>query len=396
VSDPKSSTGTVTVNVTPVNDPPVVVDDSDIGVKNFTTSYTAARLLANDRPGPANESAPPELQTLRISRVVGTSSAGGTVVLDGQTIRYTPPTDYLGPDVITYFVQDNGKTNGVDDFLETEAHLNLDVIDFIPSPISGFVYLDVNDNGVKDPQERGVGGVRIDLVDVESNTVIETKRTDWRGFYEFTIVRPGTYRIVEHSPRLIMDGRDTIGTFGGLTSNDQHTITLELPGGVNSQNNNFGERGLDAQFFTIQELLASRGLSSNGTTNNGLVVGYDPAGEDFWYVVLGGWDNLRSANGILNSAGTVFTTAIQDAVQVHTRNLSIDGIRLRVLGHDGSGQRVIRFDGAAVDFGFTLAASEGEYGGAEGEPADLPQDIELAARDYQRAVDQVLAEGSWA
>lgn len=397
ISDPKTAIGTVTVNVTPVNDPPVVVDDNDIGVKNFTTSYPASRLLANDRPGPANEALPPELQTIRISRVVGTSQQGGTVVLDGQTIRYTPPPDYLGPDVITYFVQDNGKTNGVDDFKETEAHLNLNVIDFIPSPISGYVYLDVNNNGVKDPQERGVGGVRIDLIDTSTNTVLETQRTDFRGFYQFTIFQPGTYRIVEHSPRLIMDGRDTIGSFGGTAGNDEFTITLQLPGGVVSENNNFGELGLNAQYFTIHELLASRGLSSNGTTNNGLVVGFDPAGEDFWYVILGGWDNLRSIQSNLLNNQTVVSATVRDQVQQHVRNLNVDGNRLRVLGLDGTGRRVIRFDGAAVDFGFTLASAEGESSSAEGEASGsaAPEHAREAALAYQQAVDHLMAEGSW-
>ncbi|GIW92545.1 MAG: hypothetical protein KatS3mg110_0586 [Pirellulaceae bacterium] len=396
VSDPKTAVGTVTVNVTPVNDPPVVVDDSDIGVKNFTTSYPASKLLANDRPGPTNEVLPPESQTLRISRVVATSERGGTVVLDGQTIRYTPPTDYLGPDVITYFVQDDGKTNGVDDFKETEAHLNLDVIDFIPSPISGYVYLDVNNNGIKDPQERGVGNVRVDLVDTSTNTVLETKRTDHTGFYEFVVMRPGTYRIVEHTPRLIMDGLDSIGTHGGTVENDQFTITLELPGGINSRNNNFGERGLDAQFFTIHELLASRGLSSNGTTDNGLVVGYDPAGVDFWYVVLGGWDNLRAVTALLQSNQTVVRTTVNDQVEQKVRDIPVDGNRVRILGRDGTGQRVIRFDGAAVDFGFLLSAAEGEPGTAEGEAVEQFIESQLADARYREAVDQVMAETHWA
>ncbi len=397
VDDPKTAVGTVTVNVTPVNDAPVVTDDSDIGVKNFTTAYSASSLLANDLPGPPNELLPPELQTLRISRVIGVSQQGGTVVLDGQTIRYTPPTDYLGPDVITYFVQDNGKTNGVDDFKETEAHLNLEVIDFIPSPMSGFVYLDVNDNGIKDPQERGIGGVRIDLVDISTNTVIETKRTDPAGFYEFIVVRPGTYRVVEYSPGLIMDGRDTIGSHGGSVGNDEFTITLELPGGINSRNNNFGERGLDAQFFTIHELLASRGLSSNGTSDNGLVVGHDPAGEDFWFVVLNGWDNLRSARTTLQSNQTVVSATVEDRVDLEVRNFPLDGSRIRVLGRDGSGKRVVRFDGAAVDFGFTLAAAESGKLPAEGEAvAEALAEAQLADAQYQQAIDQIMAEAGWA
>src|SRR5262249_44934747 len=53
-------------------------------------------------------------------------------------------------------------------------------------------------------------------------------------------LRPGTYSIVETQPRAFLDGKDTIGTQGGSTSNDRF-FDIVLGAGVNGVNNNFGE-----------------------------------------------------------------------------------------------------------------------------------------------------------
>gem|GEM_PF-2632698 len=385
VDDFKSTTGTVTVTVNPLNDAPVVVDDAGIGIKNFTTEHSASTVLANDSPGPANESA----QTLSIASVTGLSQQGGTVVLVGQTIQYTPPTGYLGPDVVTYIVRDSGPADGVKQFNETVAHLNLNVIDFIPSPISGFVYMDVDNNGLKGPMERGIGGVRVDLVNTATSAVVDTRRTDPTGHYQFTLTMPGTYTIVEHGPQMILDGLDRVGTQGGTLADDAITFTVNLPGGVTGTGNNFGERGLDAAYFSIYEILASRGSSGDGSSGNGLMIGANGAGDDFWFVTLGGWTNLSDAHARLLGPGPSSIDAIiHDHVGPRPRNLPVDGNRLRIMGHDPSGARVIRFDGAATDFGFTLAASDGEGEG--------PNDAGQSAESYERDVDALMADAAWA
>ena len=65
--------------------------------------------------------------------------------------RYTGPTD-----TFTYTISDGrGGTS--------TATVEVDVLDAVPSDISGVIYLDVNNNGVQDPQEVELAGVDVTL-----------------------------------------------------------------------------------------------------------------------------------------------------------------------------------------------------------------------------------------
>lgn len=90
------SSGTVTVTVTPVNDPPVASDDT------FATSTNTATTF-----DPTTNDQDPDGDTLTVSAVTqpanGTASIGG----DGR-VTYTPNNGYTGNDAFTYTVSDPG------------------------------------------------------------------------------------------------------------------------------------------------------------------------------------------------------------------------------------------------------------------------------------------------
>lgn len=114
-----------------------------------------------------------------------------------------------------------------------------------PSLLSGFVYHDLDNDGVKDTGESGIAGVVLHLTgtDDQGNKVDLTVTTDAGGAYTFANLRPGIYAIREDQPAGFQDGQDTIGTQGGSTDNDLfYEIVLEA--GVNGLNNNFGELSL--------------------------------------------------------------------------------------------------------------------------------------------------------
>ena len=96
-----TAVGTVTVTVTPVNDPPVAVNDAVTTAEDTVVTVAVAVLLANDRPGPANEGGSVRL----VPGGFGTPTLG-TLAYDGTNVVYTPPADYQGTDTFTYTIDD--------------------------------------------------------------------------------------------------------------------------------------------------------------------------------------------------------------------------------------------------------------------------------------------------
>jgi hypothetical protein len=143
---------------------------------------------------------------------------------------------------VTYHHGTNVDGAVVAKFIFIHAHVNLSGITFTPpSSLSGYVYDDTNNNGVKDPQEVGLGGVLVSLISTDNlgNTVHLTQRTDANGFYSFTGLRPGKYTLSESQPLGFIDGKDSIGSQGGTVVG--HQLNLTLNAGINGVNNNFGE-----------------------------------------------------------------------------------------------------------------------------------------------------------
>ncbi len=101
------ATGTITINITPVNDSPTAVADNFAAVAGSVDNDYA--VLSNDSAGPANESS----QTLTIT-AVSTPSNGGTVTIaaGGKSVLYTPDPAYVGTETFTYTVVDNGSPTG--------------------------------------------------------------------------------------------------------------------------------------------------------------------------------------------------------------------------------------------------------------------------------------------
>jgi RHS repeat-associated protein len=86
-------------------------------------TITAAELLANDRPGPENEST----QTLTVTEVRAGPFTHGTVSFAAGIVAYTPDDDFVGNATIPYSVCDNGTTNGSPDPLCTTGAVSVKV-----------------------------------------------------------------------------------------------------------------------------------------------------------------------------------------------------------------------------------------------------------------------------
>ncbi len=136
--------------------------------------------------------------------------------------------------------------------LGDSSALNFDFAEAQLASISGFVFRDTNDDGVRDAGELGIAGVQIQLVPI--NTIspqsVLSVRTTEDGSYTFTGLAPGQYEVIEVvQPADLADGKDSPGTVDGQVVGvaDQpgdRISQIVLQGASVGIEYNFGERPL--------------------------------------------------------------------------------------------------------------------------------------------------------
>jgi len=138
----------------------------------------------------------------------------------------------LPPDAIVDVTLVSGTDAVRYDFLELE-----------PASLSGFVYVDANNDGVRNFGEAPIAGVELTLLDADGLPTGVTTTTDAAGFYRFgDLVPDRQYGVAEAQPEGFFDGRDAPGTAGGVAHNPGDSITGALLGpGMGAKNYNFGE-----------------------------------------------------------------------------------------------------------------------------------------------------------
>jgi len=127
--------------------------------------------------------------------------------------------------------------------LTSDMHgVNYTFCELLPASLSGYVYHDINNNGIKEAGETGIAGVTMDLRDAAGNPLGVQVVTDASGFYKFSGLRPGTYGVSEVQPSGWYDGIDTPGSANGTAQNPGDLITgAVLTSGLDAVQYNFGE-----------------------------------------------------------------------------------------------------------------------------------------------------------
>jgi protocatechuate 3,4-dioxygenase beta subunit len=117
------------------------------------------------------------------------------------------------------------------------------------SSISGAVFEDANNDGVRQAAEPGIPGTLLvlDGTDVFGNPVRDpltggllTVTADANGNYAFGNLPPGTYTVSEQQPAGFLDGTDAAGPRGGVVDPDRISQIVLGPGQT-APANNFGE-----------------------------------------------------------------------------------------------------------------------------------------------------------
>ncbi len=155
----------------------------------------------------------------------------GNLLAGNYTVTETQPLPYGSstPNVRPVTLPTTGLT-GVD-FGETFGSL------------SGKVYRDLNQNGVPNPGEVGIGSVTVTLTGTPTGASAITPvviATAPDGTYTFPDLLAGSYTVTETQPSAFGDGLDTAGNAGGTVTNDV-IGSVALAAGQGATAYNFGE-----------------------------------------------------------------------------------------------------------------------------------------------------------
>lgn len=118
----------------------------------------------------------------------------------------------------------------------------------LPASLSGYVYEDLDNNGLKEVGEKGIPNVEINLYikDPTTGEYVWTERTaytDKNGKYYFDNLDPcRIYAVKEKQPDDYIDGKDTPGSHGGVVDENDSISEIDLNPGEEGTDYNFGER----------------------------------------------------------------------------------------------------------------------------------------------------------
>ncbi len=216
--------------------------------------------------------------------------------------------DNLAPNTYTVDLNDATLPNGFElstpgqfvvDLSEGEQYLDADFGIYDPSCIEGFVFFDLNGNGIQDPEDVAYigelvaqpgGGATVNLLDADGNLISTTITSD--GTYEFCGLAPGQYTVELIAP----DGTE-------ITTGGSSTVTVQS--GENTT--------VDFGLAPINTLIANDDSASTDfetpitivVTGNDL----DPNGDDFTIT-----DYTQPQNGTVseNEDGTLTYTPNDD------------------------------------------------------------------------------------
>ncbi|HMP77878.1 MAG TPA: SdrD B-like domain-containing protein [Pirellulaceae bacterium] len=122
--------------------------------------------------------------------------------------------------------------------------VNYNFCEHVPTQICGYVYHDRNNDGIRGPGEEGIANVVIRLFDAQGQLIAQTT-TNAEGRYCFTDLMAGTYQLRQVQPTNFVDGKDTLGTVGGVTvgeiGGNDYFRNIQMLGGQAAVEFNFGE-----------------------------------------------------------------------------------------------------------------------------------------------------------
>lgn len=121
--------------------------------------------------------------------------------------------------------------------------------EYAPASLSGYVYQDANNNGLREATERLFANSKITLTGTNDRgqAVSLNGFTDANGFYQFANLRPGQYAIKQTTaPTGVSAGKLTAGSLGGSIGTARDFQAIQVLVGASGNNYNFAHIGPQA------------------------------------------------------------------------------------------------------------------------------------------------------
>ena len=147
------------------------------------------------------------------------------------------PIDILGPANSNIFYSPQNRLFSYDNSGTTGCCTNNSII-------TGHVYNDADKDGVFDFGDSGISGATVTLLKLSTTNTwvsVKTAKTGTNGFYSFTGLSAGTYKVSETQPSGYIDSKDNLGSLGGSDAVNDELSGIILTSASTGSNYNFGE-----------------------------------------------------------------------------------------------------------------------------------------------------------
>jgi hypothetical protein len=175
------------------------------------------------------------------------------------------------------------------------------IVDIPPAALSGFVYVDLNNNGIKDPNESGLGGVTVVAEHTSGYSKAVLTKDDGSYFIDELIA--GSYTLTEIQPGFFSDGRDT--RFGVEAALNDKFTGITLSPSEHESGYHFGERGVRAEFVSAfinrRAFFASAIVTGEWGGQIGTLGAVNPKSGDVWISFDAGWFGQRTIDAMFDT-----------------------------------------------------------------------------------------------